>query len=186
MLELSLCLAGYGNDVAFFRVEPEASGKRSLVYNNRFILRFFPPELARRPEPFKLEAEKPAGLQRIFILGESAAMGDPEPSVGPSRILEVLLREKFPGRNFEVVNLGITAINSHVILPIARDVAARGQGDIWLIYMGNNEMVGPFGAASVFGSSATPLPWVRLELAIQKTRIGQLAVSLRRRLARGS
>ena len=45
----------------------------------------------------------------------------------------------------------MTAINSHAILPIARECARR-DGDLWIIYMGNNEMVGPFGAGTVFGS----------------------------------
>jgi tetratricopeptide (TPR) repeat protein len=96
--------------------------------------------------------------------------------------MEVLLRERFPKEKFEVINLGITAINSHVILPIARDCAARGDGDVWLIYMGNNEMVGPFGAATVFGSRAPPLGAVRFNLALQRTRVGQLAVSGMRNL----
>lgn len=182
LLEVCLRLGGYGYNPAFFKMERDASGKKILLNNDSFMFRFFPPELARWPGSFKLEAEKPAEVQRIFIFGESAAMGDPQPSVGPAHIMEVLLREKFPGQKFEVVNLGITAINSHVILPIARDVAAHGRGDIWLIYMGNNEMVGPFGAASVFGARAAPLPLVRFNLAIQRTRVGQLAVSLLHRL----
>ena len=39
---------------------------------------------------------------------------------------------------------------------------------------GNVEMVGPFGAATVFGSQAPPLALIRLNLLIQRTRIGQL------------
>ena len=182
LLEVGLRVAGFGYDTAFFKVERDAAGKKFLIENNRFTFRFFPPELARWPGTLKLAAEKPAEVQRIFIFGESAAMGDPQPSVGASRYLEILLREKFPGQKFEVVNLGITAINSHVILPIAQDVAARGRGDVWLIYMGNNEMVGPFGAATVFGSRAPPLLAVRGNLAIQKTRVGQLAVKWLRNL----
>jgi hypothetical protein len=65
----------------------------------------------------------------------------------------MLLRERFPGQRFEVVNVAVTAINSHVILPIARE-CAQHQGDLWIVYMGNNEMVGPFGAATVFGTRA--------------------------------
>lgn len=177
LVELVLRAVGYGYDTAFFKAEREVGGKRILVHNDHFTRRFFPPELARWPETVRFAPEKPADVYRIFILGESAAMGDPQPSVGASRYLDVLLREKFPGQKFELINLGITAINSHVILPIAQDVAARGQGDLWLIYMGNNEMVGPFGAATVFGSRAPPLSAVRFNLAIQKLRLGQLAVA---------
>lgn len=182
VLEVCLRLTGYGQDTAFFRVEREASGKNFLINNDPFMLRFFPSELARWPRSFRIEAEKPEEVRRIFILGESAAMGDPQPSVGASHILEILLREKFPKQKFQVINLGITAINSHVILPIAQEVAARGRGDLWIIYMGNNEMVGPFGAASAFGVRAAPLPLVRLTLALRKSRIGQSAVALQRAL----
>ena len=128
-----------------------------------------------------MEAEKPADTYRIFILGESAARGEPEPPYAASRYLEMLLDERYPNTHFEVVNLGITAINSHVILPIARD-CAKADGDLWIIYMGNNEMVGPFGAATVFGAKAPPLGFVRLNLAIQRTRIGQLLVDMSRKL----
>jgi tetratricopeptide (TPR) repeat protein len=182
LLEGGLRLGGYGYDPAFFQMAQDGSGNKVLRNNDSFMFRFFPPELARWPASFNLAADKPADVRRIFIFGESAAMGDPQPSVGPSHILEVLLRERFPDQKFEVVNLGITAINSHVILPLARDVAARGQGDIWLVYMGNNEMVGPFGAASAFGARAVPRPVVRLNLALQKTRVGQFATSLLRKL----
>ena len=51
-----------------------------------------------------------------------------------------------------------------------------------IIYMGNNEMVGPFGAATVFGRRAPPAPYVRFLTAIQATRIGQLSVALARKL----
>ncbi len=182
LLELILRVSGVGYPTSFFQAEQSPDGKKYLVNNDRFTLRFFPPELARWPGTFKLLADKPADVKRVFIFGESAAMGDPQPSLGASRYLDVLLRERFSGQKFEIINLGITAINSHVILPIAQDVAARGHGDIWLIYMGNNEMVGPFGAATVFGSRAPPLSAVRFNLAIQKTRVGQLAVKWLRNL----
>ena len=182
LLEFALRIAGYGHDTAFFKEHQEAGGEWFLTDNNEFSLRFFPPQLARWPGTFRIPVEKPADVKRVFIFGESAAMGDPQPAYGASRYLEVLLREKFPGRKFEVVNLGITAINSHVILPIAQDCAERGGGDVWIIYMGNNEMVGPFGAATVFGSRAPPRAAVRFNLAARKTRVGQLAVSLLRSL----
>ena len=100
MIEVGLRLGGCGYDTAFFKTERDAAGKKFLINNDRFTLRFFPPELARWPGTFKLAAEKPADVQRIFIFGESAAMGDPQPSVGVSRYLEILLLEKFPGRKF--------------------------------------------------------------------------------------
>ena len=179
-LEIILRLAGYGYSTGFFE-KVRIGGNEFLVNNENFSLRFFPPQLARWPGPVMMEAKKPADTYRIFILGESAARGEPEPPYAASRYLEMLLDERYPNTHFEVVNLGITAINSHVILPIARDCAKAG-GDLWIIYMGNNEMVGPFGAATVFGAKAPPLGFVRLNLAIQRTRIGQLLVDMSRKL----
>src|ERR1051326_327122 len=65
---------------------------------------------------------------------------------------------------------------SHVILPIARE-CAKYAGDLWIIYMGNNEMVGPFGAATVFGARAPPLWLVRAQLKLRSLRLGQLLLA---------
>ena len=175
-LEIGLRVAGYGFDPHFFKPQT-IGGENFLVQNDDFSFRFFPRETARSPGVLRMRAEKPPGTIRIFILGESAAMGDPEPAYGPARFMEMQLREKFPGTKFEVVNVAFTAINSHVILPIARE-CARHDGDFWIVYMGNNEMVGPFGAATVFGRRAAPLPYVRLVTAVESTRLGQLFSAL--------
>ncbi len=180
VLEIGLRIGGYGYDTGFFR-SVQMSGKEYFINNEKFSQRFFPPQLARWPDPFVFPAVKPADTVRIFIFGESAAMGDPQPSYGASRYMDVLLRERFPGKKFEVINLGITAINSHVILPIARE-CARHDGDFWIVYMGNNEMVGPYGAATVFGAQALPRRAAQFNLALQQTRTGQLLVSGMRKL----
>jgi hypothetical protein len=130
-----------------------------------------------------MKAIKPPGKFRIFIFGESAALGDPEPAYGAGRYLEVLLRDRFPSADMEVVNVAFTAINSHVIAPIARDCAGQ-DGDVWIIYMGNNEMVGPFGAATVFGAQSPPVMVVKCLAAIQETRVGQLFASWARKSGR--
>lgn len=169
--ELALRLAGYGHTTSFFK-PVKIKGKDFLVENDKFGLRFFPPELARSPAPVVIPAHKPTARYRVFLFGESAALGDPAPAFGVGRFLEALLRERYPEADFEVVCVAMTAINSHAILPIARECARRG-GDLWIIYMGNNEMVGPFGAATVFGAKAPPGWLVRLRLALGRTRLMQ-------------
>ena len=175
-LELGLRLSGYGYPTGYF-LKTKIDGKDYYVPNYRFGYRFFPPALARTPVSLRMAAKKPAKTYRIFVFGESAAMGDPDPTFGAWRYLQVLLRERFPGTDFEVVCVAMTAINSHVILPIARECARR-DGDLWIIYMGNNEMVGPFGAATVFGSRVAGIPLIRAELAVKSTKSGQLLDSL--------
>jgi tetratricopeptide (TPR) repeat protein len=176
LLEAGLRLAGYGHSTRFF-ARTKINGRDVYIQNDAFGFRFFPPEMARIPSPLVMSAEKAPGTCRIFIFGESAALGDPEPAFGFARYLQVLLSERCPGARFEVVCTAMTAINSHAILPIARECASQ-QGDIWVVYMGNNEFVGPFGAATVFGPQAPPLPVIRFNLALKKTRFGQWLGSL--------
>lgn len=95
LVELGLRWAGYGYDPHFFRRET-IGGENFWVQNDRFGFRFFPPETARSPGALRLRETKPPGTIRIFILGESAAMGDPEPAYGPARFMEMQLRAKFP------------------------------------------------------------------------------------------
>lgn len=182
-MEICLRLADYGYNPDFFK-RISIDGGDFLVQNEQFSFRFFPKSMARAPGPLRFPARKNPGTYRIFILGESAAMGDPAESFAPDRYLELLLRAKYPDRKFEVINTAVTAIDSHVILPIARECATH-QGDLWIVYMGNNEMVGPYGAATVFGWRAPALPLARFAVALQKLRVGQWCTDLGRRLAGG-
>jgi len=172
VLELGLRLAGYGYSTHFFVNHPSAP-PGSLVENQRFSWRFFERTAARYPRPLLLSKQNPPGTYRIFVFGESAAQGDPDPVFSFARILQALLSERYSGVRFEVINVAFTAINSHALLPIARECAAL-QGDLWLVYMGHNEVVGPFGAGSPFGRKSPPLPVIRASLALKATRTGQL------------
>lgn len=171
LIELVLRLTGFGYETAFF-VRHRAVDPSLRVENQRFAWRFVPRTLAKTPEFLVLNPSKPDGTCRIFVFGESAAIGDPAPAFGFSRILETLLRARSPGTQFEVVNTAFTAINSHVILPIARDCQSL-RGDIWLVYMGNNEVIGPFGTGTVFGRQTPPLPIIRTGLALKTARSAQ-------------
>lgn len=180
-LEAGLRLGGYGYPAGFF-LRRVINGRDAVTENRKFGWRFFDPAMARAPRPTVLPAVKSAETYRIFVLGESAAFGDPQPDFGLPRVLEALLSERYPGTHFEVVNAAMTAINSNVLLPIARD-CARQHGDLWVIYMGNNEVVGPFGAGTVFGPQAPSLALIRGSLALKATRTGELLAAVSRRLA---
>ena len=179
-VELALRLAGYGYRTSFF-LRTRIRGRDFYVPNPTFTFRFFSSTQARSSLPILMAADKATNAYRIFLFGESAANGDPDPSYGVGRYLEVLLRERFPKTDLEVVCVAITGINSHTILPIARE-CARHQGDQWLVYMGNNEMVGPFGAETVFGPQAPSVGLARAALAAKTTRVGQLLDALASRL----
>ena len=150
-----------------------------LSDNPKFGWRFFPSAVARAPRPLFLAARKPPGTIRIFVFGESAAMGDPEPAYGFVRQLERILQARHPAQTIEVVNTAMTAINSPVLRQIAQDCAPL-EGDFWLVYAGNNEVIGPYGAGTVFGRQAMGITAVQFNLALKTTRIGQLFASMGR------
>lgn len=173
LLETGLQLAGYGRPTSFFLARQGAKGELSLTDNPEFGRRFFPPSLVRAPVSLAFPAAKPAGTCRVFVLGESAAMGIPDPSTSFARILEVMLRDRFPKVRFEVINTALVAINSHAVVDIARE-CARYQPDLFVVLLGNNEVVGPFGAAGVIGPYAPSRRLIRTSLWVKDTRIGQL------------
>jgi tetratricopeptide (TPR) repeat protein len=170
LLEGVLRIAGYGYPSAFF---VPVSGAPFYTTNQRFGLRFFPPRLARTPAPERFAASKPERAYRIFVLGESAAMGFPEPGFSFGRHLEMMLRRMYPAARFEVIQASMTAINSHAVLPIAQD-AARLAPDLFIVYCGNNEVVGPYGAGTVFTRTTSTLPLIRAAIRLGATRTGQL------------
>jgi tetratricopeptide (TPR) repeat protein len=184
LLEFLLRAFGYGYPTSFF-LKTTVNGQPMFIENQQFSRRYFPPGLERTPQPVMFPAVKRPNTLRVFVFGESAAMGDPEPAYGFPRILEVLLREAMPGRKIEVINTAVTAINTHVIREIAKDCADK-QGDYWILYMGNNEVVGPFGAGTVFGQQVPGLAFIRANLAVKSTRLGQLLDALRLKLTRNA
>jgi tetratricopeptide (TPR) repeat protein len=148
-------------------------GRPASCYNLFFPAPFFPPGMIKTPQVYAIPAEKARGTFRIFVLGESAAMGDPDPAYGFSRYLAVMLRERFPSLRFEVINTGSVAINSHVLLPIAKGLANE-RPDLFIIYSGNNEVVGPYGPGTALTSSGMSLPVIRTSIFVHSTRLGQL------------
>ncbi|ACB73816.1 tetratricopeptide repeat protein [Opitutus terrae] len=180
-LELTLRLAHYGYSPHFAERALLPSGD-SIWRDNRWCTApYFSPELVRRPFPFRLPLTKAPGTYRIFVLGSSAAMGDPEPSFSLARMLEAMLRTAYPNQRFEVVNAGVTAINSHLARTIAADCAELSP-DLFIVYEGHNEVIGPFGPSGVFAPFLSSELGVRAAIWLKGTRTGQLVSALGRRL----
>jgi hypothetical protein len=152
-------------------------GQPTSCYNLFFAAPFFPPGIIKTPQFFSMSPQKPAGTCRIVVLGESAAMGDPDPAYGFSRYLEVMLRQRFPSTKFEVINTSMVAINSHVLLPIARELASY-RPDLYIIYGGSNEVVGPYGPGTVLTASSMSMPVIRSSIFVRSSRLGQLLTSV--------
>jgi tetratricopeptide (TPR) repeat protein len=78
-------------------------GEKTFVQNNQFGWRFFGPRAARQPAATSIPRVKPPDTVRIFVFGESAAYGDPQPRFGLPRMLEAMLELRHPDKKFEVV-----------------------------------------------------------------------------------
>lgn len=168
LVEAFLRLAGMGFPPSFFI---DRAGGYTVI-NFRFGRLFYPEELVRGAYPAKFRTVKDPDTFRVFVLGESAAAGFPDPAFSASRILSAKLRRACPERSFEVINTGVTAMNSHAVRLIAKELA-RYQPDAVIIYMGNNEVVGPFGPGSVLGGSVPSLAVARALIGFRSTRLGQ-------------
>ena len=110
---------------------------------------------------------------RVFVLGESSAEGFPYSPMGSfARYIKRRLELVYPNTTIEVINLGMTAINSYTLLDFLPCVL-KEKPDLILIYTGHNEYYGALGVGSVesYGSSRT---LIRLMLYLNDFRITQL------------
>ncbi len=171
LMEGLLRLAGVGVSTRFFIPDPDRPDLR--IENPYATRRYFGPGLERSPWPCRFPAEKPADEFRVFLLGESAALGDPIPEYGLAPMLQVLLQTSRTNRRVRVVNAAITAVSSHVIRDIAEEVAGYDP-DAVVIYMGNNEVVGPYGPGTVFPTAFQHAGWIRFITWARGLRVSQV------------
>lgn len=173
LLELALRLVGYGYSSEFF-LPWKVSDATVYLTNEHYCEHFVPKELSRAPEAGVLKARKDASTLRIFVLGGSAAYGDPEVAFGFCRQLEVLLNAHSPQTSFEVINAAVTAMNSHVARRIAMDCASYAP-DAFIVFMGNNEVVGPYGPPTLPEGLYANRGFINLCITAKKDfRLGQL------------
>jgi tetratricopeptide (TPR) repeat protein len=173
-LEGGLRIAGFGRSVRFLVPDEKPGYFRT---NPDFVSSFMPSSFDLRPLNFRVARQKPPNSVRIVVLGESAAQGIPVPSFGFAAQLRAQLRERYPGKQIEVINTGIVAINSHVVYQIARELAGFSP-DLFVVYLGNNEVVGPYGPGCTYLSEMPPLWVIRLSVFVRSTRTGQLVMAL--------
>ena len=69
-------------------------------------------------------------------------------------------------------NAATVAINSHVVLPIVKE-CVRLEPDLVIVYLGNNEVVGPYGPGTVFRPASGSLWAVRAGIALRASARGR-------------
>lgn len=172
ILELTLRVFSYGDDLSLFVSSPDP---RYYEINRHVGERFFSKSEITVPTPLSqyFLKEKPENGYRIFVLGESTVEGFPyDANLTFTKILRKRLQDIFPDRAIEVVNLGMTAIDSYTLLDFAGEVLQQ-KPDAVLMYTGHNEYYGALGVGSMENGSI-PKWMKRLELILVHFRTYQL------------
>jgi tetratricopeptide (TPR) repeat protein len=180
LTESVLRVSRYGYPTTFF---VETENGRSVGTNPKFTWQYYPRTTATTPAPLRFNRAKAPGVKRIFILGESAAAGTPDPAFGFSRMLDLSLREQFPGSRFEILNVAMRGIDSHIIRRIALE-SAQLSPDLFIVYMGNNEAIGLHAPSPGEFTINSNIRWVRFKESLQRLKLAQLGKSLVARFAR--
>ncbi len=171
LIELVLRAFHYGHDTSLFIRYPDNTDY--WVMNKYASERYFSDTSNATMgsiEPFKVE--KAANTMRIFVLGESTTAGYPYFHNGSfHRWLQYRLMHTYPDKNFEIINVSLTAVNSYTVLDFGKQVV-NYQPDAVLIYTGHNEYYGALGVGSTshIGSSRF---WVQTILNLRKLRLVQ-------------
>lgn len=158
LLELTLRLVGFGGyPPTIYPVGNTDAGTVCITDNPGPASYFF----ANRNKPGSLNSysflmPKPKGVFRVFVCGESAAKGFPQPmSLAASAFLEAMLSDVWPDRKVEVINLGTTAVASFPVLGMMTE-ALEYEPDLVVIHCGNNEYFGAYGVASLHVAGRSP------------------------------
>ncbi|NQV71953.1 hypothetical protein HQ496_02435 [bacterium] len=169
LVEGGLRLAGIGSGARNAFVEIE--GKPAyMAFNPDFSARYFNgfvPSVAFNPF---LKKKNPSVL-RIVTLGGSSTAGFPyQFYYGFPESVSRGLSSQLPNRTVEVINLGMTAINSYTLWDLRHDITAIDP-DLVVIYAGHNEYYGSFGAGSTLYSLGNQIALKRLVLRLKRTAI---------------
>ena len=174
-LELLLRLFNYGGDLRLVRTV-EIYGKKYYQLNSQVGRRYFRSKYLAVPEMFPevFAYDKPDSLVRIFVLGGSTTAGFPfEMNARFTSLMEARLNRLFRGRyEFEVINVGMSAINSFSVLDFM-DELVRYKPDVFLIYMGHNEFYGALGVGST-ESLGKNRALILLDLKLSRFRVFRL------------
>lgn len=175
LLEVGLRVFGLGADLSLIVPQPNASGWYQL--NPQFDQPYFGRGDLSGPEPQPFQIPKPSGTRRILVVGGSTVIGFPYPSelAFPRHLQVFLAAQAEHGERIEVLNAGITALNSATELVVVQE-GHRIEPDVIVVYTGHNEFYGPGGGASP-GSWMGPA-WFRAMSKLRRAYLVQLVQRL--------
>lgn len=175
IIEIFLNISGYGKDLSHLFLE--TSNGNYLYLNQDVCRRYFTSTQSTTGNVEYFLKEKTKNTVRIFVLGESAALGFPYPNnISFSRMLKYKLQELHPQKNIEVINLSFTAISSYTFLDFSKELL-NYEPDAICVYGGHNEFYGALGVASK-NSCARSRFLTSLSISLRKLKLSQLINSI--------
>lgn len=169
ILEFSLRATDYKGNNALF-IDPNISTNEYLMPNPNFASRyFFYTNTVPNPSTDVFLAQKPENGFRVFAMGGSSAAGYPYGFNGTySRVVNDFLQDAMPNKSVEVVNVGVSAINSYTLFDQVDEIIDQ-EPDAILIYAGHNEFYGALGVGSNENLGGFP-GFVRFYLKLQRLK----------------
>ncbi len=146
---LRLCDIG-PNVNLIVNVRPETTSQPEYThqFNGAVDLAFFGQTDVGGPEERPFILPRPKDTYRIVVLGGSTVIGFPyAPALAFPRHIECQLQQQNPEQKIEVLNAGITAMNSFAVNDLVGQCIAA-EPNLIVIHTGHNEFYGPGGPAS--------------------------------------
>lgn len=148
LLEIALRAFNYGLDYKEFVAIPKYHPDKYYLNPDLPYKYFYNIKTAPSILPDGFDIVKKENCFRVFVLGESSAAGWPYvPNASFSRQLKRKLELYYPENTIEVINCGISAINTYTIRDFVPGILQQ-HPDLVLIYTGHNEYYGALGVGS--------------------------------------
>lgn len=148
LIEISLRVFNYGIDYTQFKVVSNYYPDKLFLNPDLPYKYFFNIKQAPSVLPDGFDKIKKDNAFRVFVLGGSSAAGWPYvPNASFSRHLKRKLELLYPDNTIEIINCGVSAINSYTLRDFVPGILEQ-EPDLVLIYAGHNEYYGALGAGS--------------------------------------
>jgi len=178
LIELALRGFGYGPELGLVVTRGRMDDIGIMGLNPLAWERFTLRPIERRPgegtlKSFDFLDPKPPGVFRIFFIGGSSVQGVPYGrNATMCAFLETLLQAAWPDVRVEVINCGVSAVNSYSLRAWTPELM-QYQPDLLIVYAGHNEFYGFYGPGSLHGVG-TSRRAVLAHMWFRELRLGQV------------
>jgi tetratricopeptide (TPR) repeat protein len=171
-LELACRLLNVEDDLSLFIEDPHHSNY--LLVNPVVSKRFFiHEENAVTGTAGRFLKNKNEDILRIFVVGESTALGFPyRHHIAFPALLRHRLQTSFENQKIELINLSLTGINSFALYDLADEIINH-EPDLLIISMGHNEYYGALGVGST-SNLGSNIYLIRIVAKLRRLRVVQI------------